>query len=508
MFGKSLFLRRSASFGGLLFALGSWAAGDSKTGWTEVQTAHITLRTDLSPEDAVRAATLAERTRTELIEAAWPGTKLLQDSIELVVLSSHQDFQRYFGDFLQYKMVRADFPPTLFLFGSSDRWEKRSMMEREETTSVLKEALVQHLSLYVYRRQPRWFNMGLAEFVEPLRVSDDGETGTLGQPNLVAMSDYVGHRTLTVADALAWGRNYNPTDEGTLLGLYGLSWLMVEWMVNTHLPEWVRFQKLLVTGMDPEQAWKVVFPTVRSADLDKELNLYAQYGSMGLSTFPIPEVEVVVLHQAPMSAADVHVTRADAARAAGFDKEALEELAAALAVDPANVRALQQQLPRVSPSERLALARRATATHPDDGLAWCLLGDALKAKGELGEECTQAYRKATQLSPRRPEAFWALASLDVQQGRPQEAVPLAQSAVRMAPWDATFLDTLAAAFASAGQCGEAVSTEARALALVPEKSVQRAEYAERLAKFPKTCTETPPPPTPPSPPQPATLPQR
>ncbi len=182
------------------------------------------------------------------------------------------------------------------------------------------------------------------------------------------MSDYVGHRTLTVADALAWGRNYNPTDEGTLLGLYGLSWLMVEWMVNTHLPEWVRFQKLLVTGMDPEQAWKVVFPTVRSADLDKELNLYAQYGSMGLSTFPIPEVEVVVLHQAPMSAADVHVTRADAARAAGFDKEALEELAAALAVDPANVRALQQQLPRVSPSERLALARRATVAHPDDGL--------------------------------------------------------------------------------------------------------------------------------------------
>ncbi|MGO9764785.1 MAG: tetratricopeptide repeat protein [Myxococcaceae bacterium] len=135
--------------------------------------------------------------------------------------------------------------------------------------------------------------------------------------------------------------------------------------------------------------------------------------------------------------------------------------------------------------------------------AWC----ALKAKGELGEECTQAYRKATQLSPRRPEAFWALASLEVQQGRPQEAVPLAQSAVRMAPWDAPFLDTLAAAFAGAGQCGEAVSTEARALALLPEKSVQRAEYAERLAKFPKTCTETPPAPAPASPPPPATMPK-
>ncbi|MGO9831137.1 MAG: tetratricopeptide repeat protein [Myxococcaceae bacterium] len=500
MLGKRLVLSGGAQFAAVLFALASWA-GESKTGWTEVKTEHVTLRTDLSAEDGVRAAILAERTRAELIAGAWPGTRLQLDSIELVVLSSHQDFQRYFGDFLQYKLVRSGYPPTLFLYGPPDRWEKRSAMEREETTSVLKEGLAQHLSSYVYRRQPQWFTMGLAEYLETMHVSDDGRTGTMGQPNLLAMSDYVGHRTLGVADALAWGRAFNPTDEGTLLGLYGLSWLMVQWMVNTHLPEWVRFQKLLATGIDPDQAWKVVLPAATAA-LDQELNHFAQYGSFGLASFSVPEFEPVLQPERPMSAADVHETRAEAALAAGHDKEALEELSAALAEDPGNVRALRLQLPRLKPAERLPLARRATATHPEDGQAWCLLGDALKETGGPLEECKQAYRKATQLAPNRPEAFWALASIELQEGRPQDALPLAQTAVRMAPWDATFLDTLAAAFAGAGHCGEAVSSEARAMALVPEKSPQRAEYAERLATLPKRCTEaSPPPASPPAGPQ-------
>ena len=37
---------------------------------------------------------------------------------------------------------------------------------------------------------------------------------------------------------------------------------MVQWLFNTHQPEFVRFQKLLVTGLEPRKAWEVAFPNL------------------------------------------------------------------------------------------------------------------------------------------------------------------------------------------------------------------------------------------------------
>ena len=431
---------------GLLLLSPQASAADAKTGWMEVKTKHVTVKTDLGRKDALRTAVLAEQTRAALLAAAWPGSRLDQDRIELVVFSNHQDFERYFGDFVADKVVLGDYPPTVYLFGSPDRWERRVTLEEEATVSVLKEALAQHLATFFYRRQPRWFSIGLAEYLETLRIAADGRTALLGIVNLQAMNDARTHRSVGVADALAWGTTLNPTDEGTLLGLRGVSWLMVQWMVNTHLPEFVRFQKLLVTGLDPAKAWKVVFPTLLPGDLDKELHQYLQYGSQGVATVSIPESDETTLDsERLLSSADVHALRAEAALAADHAKDAQAELSAALADDPTNVAALRLQMPLLKPSERVALARRATAAHPEDGLAWVMLGDALRETGGNPEECTQAYKKAMELLPDHPAAFSALASLDLQKGQPAAALPQAQAAVRMAPWDAAMLATLASA---------------------------------------------------------------
>ena len=90
-----------------------------------------------------------------------------------------------------------------------------------------------------------------------------------------------------------------------------------------------------------------------------------------------------------------------------------------------------------------------------------MLGDALREGGGSAEESAQAYRKATELLPDHPAAFNALATLDLKKGQPAQALPQAQAAVRMAPWDAVMLDTLALALAGVGRCGEAAATEAR-----------------------------------------------
>lgn len=477
---------------GLLLFAPSAAAAEAKTDWMEVQTAHVTVKTDLGLEGAREAASLAELTRTALLAAAWGGAKLTQDRVELIVFSNHQDFERYFGDLVADKVVLGDYPPTVFLYGAPNRWEKRTALESDATTSVLKEALAQHLSTFFYRRQPRWFVMGLAQFLETISISEDRKTVTLGTINLRAKNDYATHRTFGVADALAWGVTFNPTDEGALLGLNGLSWLMVYWMYNAHSPEFVRFQKLLVTGLDPNKAWKVVFPSLAAGDIDQELNHFALYGQTSTAKLPMAEAALSVKRERPMRPADVHAMRAEAALAGGKSKDAQAELASALADDPGNVAALRRQMPLAQPAERLTLARRATTAHPEDGVAWLLLGDAVRETGAQ-EEAVQAYRKATELLPDHPAAFVALASLDFQKGQAEDALPEARRAVTLAPSDGAALDVLAAALAGVGRCGEAVGAEARAVDVASDRGVtgKQSEYSTRLAEIQRMCVEAP-----------------
>ena len=430
----------------VLVAVASAACASS---WTEVKSAHATVKTNLSPADARRAAVLAEQTRTALLAAGWPASNLEPDHVDLIVFADHQDFQRYFGSYTA-KVVLEDHQHLVFLYGPPDRWEKRIVLDEEGTTSALKEALVEHLSTFFYRRRPRWFSVGLAEFLETLRISEDGKTAILGTVNLEAMALYRFYRTITVEDALAWGVTLNPTDQGTVLGLRGLSWLMVQWLFNTHQADFVRFQKLLITGLDPRKAWEVAFPNLTPRDLDQELNRFSRYGFEGLAKMPIPQNPITLGAPRLLSSAEVHSLRAEAALAVEQTKEAQAQLSAALAEEPSNLAALRRQAGLVSPPERLVLARKATAAHPDDSLAWLMLGDALRDTQGNAEERIQAYRRAAEL----------------------------------APWDASMLDTLASALAAAGRCSEASAIEGQAadLALAKGVSAKRTEYASRLSR--------------------------
>ena len=287
MDGRLHMVRRCAP--GLLLLAAAASAGPAQTGWTEAQTLHVTLKTDLRPDDARRAAVMVERTRAALLASAWPGATLLQpERIEVVVLSNHQEFQTYLGENTAGEFIEGAYPPTIFLYGGPEQWERRETLELEETTSILKHELSHHLAAFFYRRQPRWFAEGLAQFLETLRFSEDGKTATLGDINLHAVRSYNRWRTFTVADALAWGSTFNPEDQGSVMGIYGLSWLLVHWLYNTHPDEFARYQTLLVKGIDPDKAWKATFPRLVPSEVDTELNHYARYGEYRNATVPVP----------------------------------------------------------------------------------------------------------------------------------------------------------------------------------------------------------------------------
>jgi tetratricopeptide (TPR) repeat protein len=496
-------LRRS--FLGLLLLNSSGAIAGGSTGWTEVQTAHITLRTDLDADDARRAALTVENTRAALLAGAWPAAKLLQpERIEVVVFAKEGDFLRYFGRGFVGIFVHGSYPPTAFLYGPPEKWEHRMTLSREETTSVLKHELTHHLAAYFYRRQPRWFSEGLAQYLETIRFSEDGKTATLGDINLQAVSDYnlTRNTSLGVADVLAWGGKLDANDEVATSRLYAVSWLLVHWMSNTHPQEYERFQMLLAKGIDPDKAWKAVFPNLAPRDIDRQLHDYVEHGDYHFYVVAIPPPEGTVRLR-PMTSAEVHAIRAKADIVGAINvmdgaaqaADAQVELRAALAEDPGNVRALRLKMGLVKPDERAALGRLASQTHPEDGLAWLTLAETLPATADNAEERFQAYKKATTLLPDNPVAFNNLAWMYVQKGQPQEALPLAVTAVRMAPWDSAFLDTLAMALAGVHRCSEAAATEARAADLLPERTsaALRAGYAGRLVGFQKECTEAVPP---------------
>ncbi len=492
---RTALLPRLTAFSFFLAALAAFSA-EPQTGWTEVRTPHVTLKTDLQLDEAGRAALAIERTRSGLLAAVWPGMKLLQvEHIEMVVFRDHPEFQRYFGDRLAGLFVHGAYPPLGFLSGTADSWEHRETLALPETTSILKHELTHHLAAYFYRRQPRWFSEGMAEFFETMRFSEDGKTATLGDANLQAWQSYNRARSVTVADAMAWSGKLDEKDQATTGGLYGVSWLMVDWLYNTRPQDFDRYQTLLVKGIDPDKAWKAVFPDLKPADLDTQLQQYIQVGSFRNISVAVPPVDPTVREQ-PMTLAEVHATRATALAAGSMDGagppvEAKAEIDAALAEDPANVRALQLKLGTVSAAERPALGRRATAAHPEDGVAWLLLAASLPDTAETFDERAQAYRKATELVPDNPTAFNNLAWMQLQKGRAMDALPLALTAVRMAPWDSAFLDTLAEALVAAGRCTEAMGIQTRAVEMLPERSTAavRALYAGRLASFQTKCSE-------------------
>ena len=99
------------------------------------------------------------------------------------------------------------------------------------------------------------------------------------------------------------------------------------------------------------------------------------------------------------------------------------------------------------------------------------------------EEATQAFRACLALEPDNPTALndlaWLYLTGPEELRRPDEALVMAQKAVRLAPHPA-FFDTLAEALFTAGRRQEAVSAARMALAMEPEN---RAYYQGQLEKF-------------------------
>jgi len=472
------------------------AAARADSGWREIQGPHVVLRTDLGSGDAREAALAVERFRAQIIAAAWPRATLpAVDRVEVTVFANGLDFEHHFGRNLDGVFFHQ-VPPFAVMYGHPDKWEHRASLATPETTSVLRHELVHHLAASIYRRQPRWFSEGLAQFLETVRTGEDGKSVVIGAVNLEAMQKYRAFRSLRVADALAWSGRLDALPEAHIHGLYGLSWVMVHWLYNEHAEQFEQLQGLLARGIDPDKAWKIILPGLKTPDVDVAINQYIAHGNYQeyLAPFTVPKPP---LQETPLTEADVHAERARVALAAAHStgdqarhqQEAKEELATALKIDPGDANALVLGFRAADAKDRSAIARKLTESHPDDGRGWMLLAESLREGGATPERGA-ALRKAVALRPEDPTALNDLAWYEIQQGKPADAGPLITRAVQIAPYDPFLLDTLAAVQAMLGRCSEAVASQARAVDALPEgiSANSRRDFTERLERYRTRCS--------------------
>jgi Flp pilus assembly protein TadD len=187
----------------------------------------------------------------------------------------------------------------------------------------------------------------------------------------------------------------------------------------------------------------------------------------------------------------VYGSAAAGSSSAPLDSDA--EASAALEQDPGNPDAAAVRLfwrfgGLVPVPEAEAAAREAIRAHPSDWRSWALLGASLDPSARATERL-EARMRAAQLAPENPAVLNSLAWDDVMAGRPQDALAVAERALRLSPADANIVDTYAAALAGVGECAAALRWQRRAVDLVQEGTSPTfaGSYSKRLREYETRC---------------------
>ena len=190
--------------------------------------------------------------------------------------------------------------------------------------------------------------------------------------------------------------------------------------------------------------------------------------------------------------AEAHCNLGGALAAAGDSDGALAELRTALALDPQYAPTYYNLglvlMKRGDTDGAVAQWRKALNVRPECAEAHNALGDALYARGEVLEALDQ-WREAIRLQPgdarRLRVTAWVLATSPQPSLRNgSEAVSLAIRAVTLLGGkDAAALDTLAAAYAEAGEFEYAVAAERRALSVATNQQTQTDAMHARIRLY-------------------------
>jgi hypothetical protein len=392
--------------------------------WFEVQTPHFTVATDLPELQALQVARNLEDIRTALIAVAWTGARNPpRGRSDVVAFRSRAEFDRYSGQSAQLEGVAISRAGSRRLLGFSPG-------PNGGIPRVVTHEMAHDLSQWFLPIQPTWFAEGLATYLENTRYDVPTQTVVMGGASELQLS-WLGKAGVTSSKTLFAATAAVDVDERVSASFYASSWLFVHYLLNEQGDRFGAFQARLARLEEWQEAWQATLPGLTPQALDELLAAYLkQGGRFTMLTLSVPR-EAVEPKLRRLSEAEAYGVRASLVK--NVRPELAERQAKeALQLDPNELRALGVRFDALEASasaDRLEIAQKAVAAHPESSDAWLLLARARAPGPERGAALDKAY----QLEPEHPGVLTLLAEQLVRQQRAAEALVHTRLALQRSP---------------------------------------------------------------------------
>jgi tetratricopeptide (TPR) repeat protein len=350
-------------------------------GWTELQSPHFRLRTDEPPAAGREMLTDLEQLQAALLFVFGAPADL--DTGRLPVIVVDRGWTDFAAREIDGYFTHVLFQPLVVMAAASRAFE----------VDVVKHELVHHLSARVVPNQPPWFSEGVACYYQTVEYEPETGRLTVGRPaqDLLTRAQTVG--------AAAIERMFAATkiDREETANFYAAAWITIHYLMNHRADALAEYEKALRSGAAPEAAWTAAFGSQTAAQLAADVERYADGGQYEVRFYHLPAPAPETPVERPLTDADVHATRAVLHLTGRFTRALAPELSLGADDQKAAARrdvdeALRQEPDHVvagaiapfilnAPVD-VAQARRASEKSPHDWLAWLLLADGLRQRGD------------------------------------------------------------------------------------------------------------------------------
>jgi hypothetical protein len=445
-----------------------------------VSNPHFTLLTDLDREQAETSAAGLEQLRTAMLQAGWGLKSARFPRLTVVGFRSTREL-REFADWkwnsggIGYGGQGSLNVANIESYKTVGLASEPMVVLRAEGRLIESDAAIEALATYaaepVPRRLPWWMTMGLDLYLSHGRVHDDA---------------------FIVGESL---RSLPRTEVATQARIRGLSkelggntWkstlLLVQYLRANQPRGFEDFCARLLRGEPEVSAFAASFPGLDADTIDAGLRSLNEHPVGAVRTVPLPTVAPTPKTE-ELSPAEVHATWAVLFEGPGpnrDEKRGEEERRAALALDPQNVTALLEGVPKRGPA-RLDGLRALRDAHPGDPRPCQQL---LRVAAAPEDERLACADRAVQVDPDDGQAQAARVISLLRLGRVEQAAEALAEADQLLPADGQLLSLLAQAQADAGRCSAALDSVARLEELAAGKKASP-EVARFIGQIRERC---------------------
>lgn len=455
--------------------------------WHEYRSRHFNLDTDLDAADAAAFVRELETLHAMVVRALVNEDREVPGRVRVIVPANERTYATLAAPAVVGYFTNGLFEePTAVIHPAALRSDPE----------IIAHELVHHLIWHFFPRRPRWFDEGIAQFLQTVANPDPrfhGAAGLVPRQRAPRLGEIA---QMPAGDLLVWRGEYS-LQEPDMEELW--SWVLYHWLWTYRREALADYEWRLASAENPARAWVAAFPDLDPQKpgamnkLDQALDAHRRDDRIAYYKVEVnPDTSFT---EATLSSADVHMLLLgirDNWVQGGNGYVAIvsdpltarrNEIAEALREDPQHPVALWYSLRDNKPAAAAAL-RRSAASRPSDFRSWYALSLVLRP-GEDRAEMEVALRKAAQLNPDEAAVNNDLAALLLVEGNPKEALPFAKRAVDLTPSHPVSLDTLAGVAAALKQCPQALELEQRAVNLMPAKKA--AGPRERLREYQQRC---------------------